>query len=308
MNAMSNPTLLVLAAGLCSRYGGLKLIEPVGPGDEAIMDYSIYDAHRAGFRRVIFVIRRDIEERVKERICARIAKHLTVEYVYQHLKKLPLGFRVPAGRTRPWGTTHAILMAADLIHEPFAVVNVNDFYGAESYRAIAHHLQSGTSDYATVGLVLRNTLSDFGTVARGVCQVDNSGYLENLLELKNIEPDNGHARNTDAAGRETRLSGDEIVSMNMWAFTPAVFPQLDEQFRNFLEVHGKSLDAECFLPNSVNNLVLAGQARVKVLRCVDSWFGVTYREDYPRAIDNIRHLIDAGQYPRSLWGSPLSSY
>jgi NDP-sugar pyrophosphorylase family protein len=297
---MVNPTLLVLAAGMGSRYGGLKLIEPVGPGGEAIVDYSIYDARRAGFGRIIFVIRREIEQQIKERICARFEKRIAVEYVYQELLKLPPGFHVPPGRTRPWGTTHAILMAAGAIHEPFAVINVDDFYGAESYRAMAHHLQSGTTDYATVGFVLRNTLSEFGTVARGVCQVDSDGYLESILELKNIERDGGHARDTDAAGRETRLTGDEIVSMNMWGFNPRVFPQLSEHFEKFLEVQGTNLEAECFIPNTVNNLLSAGQARVKVLRCGDSWFGVTYREDHSRAVERIRRLIEAGYYPKKL--------
>ena len=298
---MVSPTLLVLAAGMGSRYGGLKMIEPVGPGGEAILDYSIYDARRAGFGRVVLVIRKGIELQIKERISARFEKHLSVEYVFQEVNKLPPGFHAPVGRVRPWGTTQAILMAAAAIHEPFAVINVDDFYGAESYRALAHHLQSGTPDYATVGLVLRNTLSEFGTVARGVCEVDSNGYLQGILELKNIEREGGHAKDVDAEGRETKLTGNETVSMNMWGFTPEVFPQLAEQFENFLEVHGTGLEAECFIPNTVNNLISTGQARVKILRCADSWFGVTYREDHSRAVDRIRHLIEAGHYPKKLW-------
>jgi NDP-sugar pyrophosphorylase family protein len=301
MKPMVTPTLLVLAAGMGSRYGGLKLIEPVGPNGESIMDYSIYDAHRAGFGRVIFVIRREIEPRVKEMVGARIGRHLLVEYVYQELAKLPPGFHVPAGRTKPWGTTHAILMAASTIHEPFAVINVDDFYGAESYHALAHHLQSGTTDYAMAGFVLRNTLSDFGAVARGVCQVDDSGFLENIVELKSIERDGGHARNTDAEGWETRLTGNEVVSMNMWGFTPQVFAPLDEHFQKFLQQNGRDLEAECFIPSTVNELLVDGQARVKVLRSSDSWFGVTYREDHARAIESIRHLIEGGYYPKKLW-------
>jgi NDP-sugar pyrophosphorylase family protein len=301
MQIMVSPTLLVLAAGMGSRYGGLKMIEPVGPGGEAILDYSIYDARRAGFGRVVLVIRKGIELQIKERISARFEKHLSVEYVFQEVNKLPPGFHAPVGRVRPWGTTQAILMAAAAIHEPFAVINVDDFYGAESYRALAHHLQSGTPDYATVGLVLRNTLSEFGTVARGVCDVDSNGYLQSILELKNIEREGGHAKDIDAEGRETNLTGSETVSMNMWGFTPEVFPQLAEQFENFLEVHGTGLEAECFIPNTVNNLISTGQARVKILRCADSWFGVTYREDHSRAVDRIRHLIEAGHYPKKLW-------
>ena len=298
---MVSPTLLVLAAGMGSRYGGLKLVEPVGPSGESILDYSISDARRAGFGRLVLVIRKGIESLIKQGLGSRFEKHLSLEYVFQEVNRLPPGFRAPAERVRPWGTTHAILMAAGAIHEPFAVINVDDFYGGESYRALAHHLQSGTTDYATVGLVLRNTLSEFGTVARGVCDVENDGYLKGILELKNIEREGGHAKDIDAEGRETKLTGNETVSMNMWGFTPAVFPQLAEQFENFLEVHGSSLEAECFVPNSVNNLISTGKARVKVLRCSDSWFGVTYREDHSRAVDRIRHLIEEGHYPKKLW-------
>ena len=299
---MVTPTLLVLAAGTGSRYGGLKMVEPVGPDGETIMDYSIYDARRAGFGRIVFVIRRGIEQQVKAMVGARFEKRLQVEYVFQEVAKLPAGFRVPAGRIKPWGATHAILMAAGEIHEPFAAINVDDFYGAESYRALAHHLQSGTTDHAVVGYVLRNTLSEFGAVARGVCQVDGNGYLEKIIELKSIEREGGHARNTDAAGEETRLAGDEIVSMNMWGFTPAVFAPLREQFEKFLERNGSDLEAECYLPSAVNELLVAGQARVKVLRSADSWFGMTYREDHPRAAASIRRLIEAGYYPKKLWG------
>jgi NDP-sugar pyrophosphorylase family protein len=299
--AMVHPTLLILAAGMGSRYGGLKLIEPVGPGGESIMDYSIFDAQRAGFGRVIMVIRRGIEQQIKERIGSRFEKHLSVEYVFQEVNKLPPGFRPSVGRTRPWGTTHAILMAAGAIHEPFGVINVDDFYGAESYRALVRHLQAGTGDFATVGLTLRNTLSEFGTVARGVCRVDQNGYLENVLELKRIERDGGHARDVDSEGRETKLTGSEIVSMNMWGFTPEVFPLLDEHFQSFLHMNQDDLDAECFVPNTVNAILVAGQARVKVLRCEESWFGITYREDQSHAAEKIRRLIEAGLYPKKLW-------
>ena len=297
---MTNPTLLVLAAGMGSRYGGVKVPEPVGPGGEGIIDYSVHDARKAGFGRVILVIRREMEQWIKQRISEQYEKRLGLEYVHQELARLPLGYRVPPGRVKPWGTTQAILSAASVIHEPFAVINAHDFYGAESYRVLAHHLQSGTSDYATVGFVLRHTLSDFGAVSRAVCGIDSKGYLDNIFELKNIEREGGHATNTDADGHETRLSGNEIVSMNMWGFTPAVFPQLSEEFEKFLEQNGNSLDAECFIPNAVNGLVVAGTARVKVLRCVDSWFGVTYREDHDRAVDRIRQMIETGVYPRKL--------
>ena len=301
MNSAASPTLLVLAAGMGSRYGGLKQIDPVGPGGETIIDYSIYDALRAGFGKLVFVIRKNIEQAFRESVGARFEKRIAVEYVYQELDQLPPGFEVPAGRTKPWGTAHAILVAADAIHEPFAVINADDFYGAEGYRVLARHLQSGSPDYAMVGFVLRNTLSDFGSVARGVCQVSGDGFLEDVVEMTKIERDGAHARNTDAAGRVTKLTGDEAVSMNMWGFTPRVFGHLQEYFERFLELSGPDAKSECFIPSAVNELVLTGQARVKVLRTNDSWFGITYREDHPRVAASIGRLIQGGTYPERLW-------
>lgn len=298
---MATPTLLVLAAGMGTRYGGLKVAEPVGPGGESIVDYSIFDAHRAGFGKVVFVVRRDTEDQFKQMAGARFGRHLAVEYVSQELNKIPSGFRVPPGRKMPWGTTHAVLAASSVLHEPFAVINVDDFYGADSFRTLAHHLQSATADYAMMGYVLRNTLSEFGAVARGVCQVTGRGYLEKIMELKSIERVGGHARSTDAEGRETKLTGDETVSMNMWGFTPQVFDPLRQRFEAFLRQNGSDLKAECYIPNSVSEMVVAGLAHVKVLRSSDAWFGVTYREDHSRAVDNIRRLIEGGYYPRHLW-------
>jgi NDP-sugar pyrophosphorylase family protein len=301
MKPTTPPALLVLAAGMGNRYGGLKQIDQVGPGGETIIDYSIYDALRAGFGRVVFVIRKDIEQAFKQAVGARFERLIGVEYVFQELDNLPLGFSVPAGRTRPWGTLHAVLMAADAISEPFAVVNADDFYGSEGYRALAQHLQRGTADYAMVGFVLRNTLSDFGAVSRGVCRVDEDDLLQGVVELTNIERNGVHARNTDSTGRVTRLSGDEVVSMNMWGFTPQVFGQLREHFQKFLNLDGSNVRSESYLPNTVNELISAGQARVKVLRTNDSWVGVTYREDHPRVVQAIRRLIDRGNYPSRLW-------
>ena len=306
---MISPTLLVLAAGMGSRYGGLKQMDPVGPvdescpenGGETILDYSVYDALRAGFGSVVFVIRRDMEASFKEIVAARFQRHIAVEYVFQNLDKLPPGFSAPSGRTKPWGTTHAILMAADAIDEPFAVINADDFYGAEGYRVLAKHLQSGLQDYAMVGFVLRNTLSEFGSVARGVCKVSSNGLLEGVEELTKIDRNGAHARNTDASGNVTRLTGDEIVSMNMWGFTPRVFEQLRDYFQNFLEIKGSEMQSECYLPSAVNEYVQAGRARVKVLRTHDSWFGITYREDHSRVVENIGRLVREGIYPQRLW-------
>jgi len=301
MEPMNAPTLLVLAAGMGSRYGGLKQIDPVGPNGETIIDYSIYDALRAGFGKLVFVIRKDIEEPFRQVVGARFERRVPVEYVFQELDALPPGFVVPEGRTKPWGTTHAILMAADAVREPFAVINADDFYGAEAYRALAGHLQSGAADYAMVGFTLRNTLSDFGSVSRGVCTVTSDGLLKDVVEMTTIVRDGAHARNTDASGRVTSLTGDEPVSMNMWGFTPRVFEQLRALFAEFLARNATELRAECYIPSAVNELVSSAQARVRVLGSADSWFGVTYRDDQPRVAESIRRLIHDGRYPERLW-------
>lgn len=298
---MTTPTLLVMAAGMGSRYGGLKQIDPVGPSGETLMDYSIYDAIQAGFGKLVFIIRKDIEDQFKEFIGTRYAKRIPVEYVYQELDKIPAGFSIPEGRTKPWGTTQAILMSTGVIHEPFAVINADDFYGAEGYRALAKHLTSGTPDYAMVGFTLRNTLSDFGSVARGVCRVNRDNYLEYIEELTKVEHDGDGAKNTDPAGIVTKLTGNEAVSMNMWGFTPAVFGLLEENFKQFLEQSGSELKSECYIPNTVGALVSSGKARVKVLPTNDSWFGVTYREDHATVVESISRLVKAGTYPQRLW-------
>jgi len=299
---MGNPTLLILAGGAGSRSGGPKIIDPIGPNGETIVEYSIYDARRAGFGRIVFVIRKEVESAFKEMTAARFGRNVKVEYVIQELSKLVRSDQVPGGRTKPWGTTHAILMAASVIHEPFAIINAGDYYGTESYRALAAHLNSGTSDYAMVGFVLRNTLTPFGSVARAICEVNESGYLDKIVEMKNVEREGRYVRNVDAAGQETRLTGDELVSMNMWGFAPRVFDQLREQFQKFLQLHGGDLYAECVIPNTVNDLLETGQARVRALRGGESWFGITYEEDHSRAVESVRHLIEAGCYPRKLWG------
>jgi NDP-sugar pyrophosphorylase family protein len=295
------PTLLILAAGMGSRYGGLKQIDPVGPHGETIIDYSIYDALRAGFGKLVFVIRKDLESQFREVIGVRFERRIAVEYVYQELGTLPPGFAVPPGRTKPWGTTHAILMAADAIREPFAAINADDFYGAQAYRLLAQHLQSGSADAAMVGFTLRNTLSDFGSVARGVCQTDERDFLEAVTELTKIERDGPGAKNSAGNNQITRLTGDEVVSMNFWGFRPDVFDRLRGTFGQFLKVHGSETTAECYIPSTVSELILTKQMRVKVLRTADSWFGVTYREDRPRVVENIRRLIAGGAYPERLW-------
>jgi dTDP-glucose pyrophosphorylase len=286
---------------MASRYGELKQVAPVGPNGEAIIEYSIYDALRASFGKIVIVIRSDIEAQFRETIGARLEKRIRVEYVFQELEKLPPGFAAPPGRAKPWGTAHAILMAADTIREPFATITADDFYGAQSYRRIAQHLTSGATDYAVVGFILRNTLSDFGSVARAICRVSGDGFLESVVELTKIKRAGAGAMNAGADGGVTNRTGDEVVSMNLWGFTPAVFSQLKTRFRDFLEKNGRELASEYYIPNAVNELIAAGEARVKVLRTDESWFGVTYSEDRSRVEDSIRKLIARGDYPEKLW-------
>jgi UTP-glucose-1-phosphate uridylyltransferase len=300
---MTKPTLLVLAAGMGSRYGGLKQIEPVGPDGETIIDFSVFDALRVGLGRLVFVIRPDIEAQFKELVGSRFEKKIPVTYVFQELNQLPPGFAVPPGRTKPWGTGHAILAAADVIREPFAVINADDFYGPNSLRLLANHLRSSANDYAMVGHVLRNTLSDFGTVSRGVCQTDNDGYLKNVTELTKIERRGGAsvpASRIYCADSISPLTGDEIVSLNLWGFTPGFFAHLRAQFAEFLKT-GCDQTAEFYLPAAVNSLIASKQERCRVLPTPDSWLGVTYREDRPAVAAGISRLIESGVYPRPLW-------
>lgn len=301
MNAMTSLTLLVLAAGLGSRYGGLKQIDSVGPNGETILDYSIYDAIRAGFRKVVFVIRKDIEVEFKQAIGSRFRDSISVEYAFQELDNIPPGFTVPSGRTRPWGTAHAILAAANAIVEPFAVINADDFYGTNSYGILAQHLKSGTSVNAMVGFVLRNTLSNFGAVSRGLCQLGDMDLLQSIVELKRIELGRGCITNTEENGTAIPLSGDEIVSMNMWGFTPSIFEQLHQCFENFLVRSGSDIGSESYLPGAINELLSAKQVQVKVLFTPDSWCGVTYRGDRPSVVEHIGRLIHNGEYPERLW-------
>ena len=297
---MTKPTLLILAAGMGSRYGGLKQIDPVGPNGETIIDYSIHDALRAGFGKLVFVIRRDFEQAFKVIVGKRFEKRAPVEYVFQELNALPPGFSVPPERVKPWGTTHAILQAENVVHEPFAAINADDFYGAQSFRLLAEHLQSGTPDCAMVGFILRNTLSEHGTVARGVCRVNGQNYLQSVVEMMKIERDGSGVKNTGPDGQITKLAGDEMVSMNFWGFSPAIFARLRERFLEFLKQSGRELKSECYIPSTVSDLVTSGQARVKVLRTNDSWFGVTYHEDRARAVESIRRLIQSGDYPEKI--------
>ncbi|MDE3062933.1 MAG: NTP transferase domain-containing protein [Acidobacteriota bacterium] len=299
---MSGPALLVLAAGMGSRYGGLKQMDAVGPCGEAIVDYSIYDALRAGFRRVVFVLRKEIETEFRQKVGTRFEHLVEVSYVLQDLQHVPAGFHVPAGRTKPWGTTHAVLAAEGTINGPFAVINADDFYGAESYRLLAEHLRNAAAEHALVGYVLRRTLSEYGAVARGVCAVDAHGLLRDVTEMTQIERVGTQIRNTLADGRATELTGDELVSMNLWGLRAEIFPLLRERLAAFLAAHGTELKSECYLPATVSELIGEGKAAVRVLPTPETWFGVTYQQDKPEVVASVRRLIEAGQYPERLWG------
>ena len=297
-------TLLVLAAGMGSRYGGLKQIDPVGPGGETLLDYSVYDAVRAGFDRVVFIVRGDMEQDFRAAVGSRVERRVAVEYCRQELEMVPGWFSIPPERRKPWGTGHAVLAARDAIGGNFAAVNADDFYGAGSYRKLAGHLRQAADgrrgDYGMVGFRLRETLSDHGTVARGVCR-SRQGLLEQVVELTRIARSGDGAVHTDPQGRARNLSGDELVSMNMWGFTPSIFEHLERAFARFLRERGREDGAEFMIPTLVNDLVAAGQAKVRVLRSFDPWFGVTYREDRDRVTSQIRDLVRRGSYPAPLW-------
>lgn len=291
-----HPTLLVLAAGMGSRYGGLKQIEPVGPSGETMLDYSVYDALRAGFDRVVFVIRRDFESVFRERVASRYAGRVAVDFVFQSLDALPAGVAVPSGREKPWGTGHATWCARRAVTTPFAVINADDFYGADSFRQLATFLtKAAQNEVAMVGFRLKNTLSEAGAVSRGVCQVDAAGRLISVTEHTGIVAQD--------VGEGRALLPDTIVSMNCWGFMPQVFAQLNEQFAAFLQhsVLAAPLKAEFYLPTAISNLIGRGHLAAQVLPTESSWFGVTYREDKPRVIASIRSLVEAGLYPSRLW-------
>ncbi|MBD3392240.1 MAG: nucleotidyltransferase [Chitinivibrionales bacterium] len=304
---MSDPQLVVMAAGIGSRYGGLKQVEPIGPGGEILTDYALFDAHRAGFRRVVFVIRRDIEQAFHDRIGARVARTFDMGYAFQELDKLPKGYAAPGGRSKPWGTGHAILCARDAIDAPFAVINADDFYGAESFRNLYEYLlgardRDGVYDFCMVGYRLVNTLSEHGHVARGICTAASDGTLETIVERTKIRPFDGGPQYEDADGTWVRLPADSLVSMNMFGFTPAFMGELGRRFPLFLKDHINEPKAEFFLPTVVNQLIEEKKARVKILPTADRWRGVTYREDTQAVREAIHELVKNGVYPENVWG------
>ena len=301
---MTKPTLLVLAAGMGSRYGSLKQMDGVGPNGEAIIDYSVYDAIRAGFGKVVFVIRHSFADDFCEVFNAeRFGHRIEVEYVFQELDNLPEGFTLPAERQKPWGTNHAVMMGADVINTPFAVINADDFYGRDAYAVIGRYLSElagSEGKYCMVGYEVSKTLSENGTVSRGVCTVDADGNLQGMVERTKIERVNGTIVFHDL-GTDEPLEENTPVSMNLFGFTPDYFAHSEAYFKEFLKENIDNLKSEFFIPLMVNKVINDGTASMRVLQTSSKWFGVTYKEDKPQLMQKIEELIAAGEYPRNLW-------
>ena len=298
------PTLVILAAGMGSRYGSLKQVDPVGPSGETILEYSVYDAIRAGFGKVVFVIRRDIENDFKEIFIHKLQKHIDIDYVFQELDMVPAGIDVPAERVKPWGTGHAVMVAATKVKEPFAAINADDYYGADAYKKMADYLSkldNNETNYSMVGFELDNTLSEHGLVSRGVCEEDAKANLISVVERTKIGRDEKGVAYKDANDASVYISDKTIVSMNFWGFTPVFFRQLEQHFHAFIKNNYTNPKAEFFLPFVVDDLIKAKQASVKVLRSNDKWFGVTYKDDKPLVVAKIKELVEKGVYPRMLW-------
>lgn len=305
---MSDPALVVMAAGIGSRYGGLKQIEPYGPHGEIILDYSIYDASQSGFTKTVFVINREIEQAFRERIDQTIGQHCETVYVYQDLDNLPEGFQIPSTRKKPWGTAQAVLSCKDVIDTPFAVINADDFYGRSAYNSLADYLRQAKTtdaiyDFCMVGYQLENTLTEHGYVSRGICSVDQQGQLIEVHEKTHIQKFNGNIKYRQDDEEWIEIPKDSAVSMNFWGFTPNLFPELQEQFARFLvQNHSNQAAAEFFLPEVVNDLLKRHRATVKVLPTSERWFGVTYREDAAAVKHALRKMVAEGVYPKNLWG------
>ncbi len=303
------PVLVVMAAGMGSRFGGLKQIEPVGNHGQVIMDYSIYDAKRAGFDTVVFVIKHEIEETFKEAIGNRLSKVINVKYAFQELSDLPEGYSVPEGRVKPWGTAHAIMAARKVVDGPFAVVNADDYYGPEGFKVIYDYLSQNPDrpdcyEFAMVGYSLRSTITENGSVARGVCEEDENNYLIRVTERTCIEKDGNNARYSEDGGNTwTPLSGDKIVSLNLWGLTRSFIDEAVERFPTFLDktMAANPMKGEFFLPTVITQLLEEGKARVKVLRSSDKWHGVTYMADKPLVVAAIAEKTASGLYPDNLW-------
>jgi UTP-glucose-1-phosphate uridylyltransferase len=294
-------TLVVLAAGLSSRFGSNKQLAPVGPNSEVLLDYAAYDAVRAGFEQVTFVIRRELARDFQSHVHSRFGRQLSVDFVFQDLSDLPTGFTLPGNRQKPWGTAHAILATRDVVQNPFVVINADDFYGATAYSLLHKHLgtshRSVTPEFAMIGYTLSDTFSAFGGVSRGVCDLDEQGFLEKLVEVKQIENTDGNIAGFTVAGDRTPLRGNETVSMNIWGLTPEVFPILERQFSRFLSEHGDDPDAEFLISSALNEQIAAGDARLKVLPTPDRWLGMTFQNDRENVRRQLASLVEQSEYP-----------
>lgn len=298
------PTLFILAAGMGSRYGGLKQLDGLGPSGETIMDYSVYDAVRAGFGKVVFVIRKSFEEDFRNIVLKKYEDIIPTEVVFQDITDVPAGFTYNPDRSKPWGTNHAVLMGKGVINEPFAVINADDFYGKESFEVMAEFLRSVVgkkNEYSMLGYHVGNTLSESGTVSRGVCEVDGNGNLTNVVERTSIIRKDGQIVFTDENGKDVAIADNTPVSMNFWGFTPEYFDYSEEDFKTFLKERGDELKSEFFIPLVVNNLIVSGKSSCKVLDTPSKWFGVTYSEDRPEVVAKIQKLVDDGVYPAKLF-------
>ena len=299
-------TLLILAAGMGSRYGGMKQVDPFGPSGETITDYSIYDALHAGFGRFVFVISPNMEEEFRTSYIKKFPSHLEVDYVIQSIDDLPEGYTLPPDRVKPWGTAHAVMMARDVIKEPFAVINADDYYGRKSYKIMQHFLaqvaKTGAGHHCMVGFELQKTISEHGSVARGICKVDRQGYLEGMVERTKIFLQDGNIVFEDEDGSIHLLDPMSTVSMNLFGFTPDFFDHIEKIFKGFLKENMDNPKAELYIPYVVDKLINAGISKMSVLQTPESWFGVTYQEDKPKVLAAIRKLVDEGVYPESLWG------
>ena len=285
-----------MAAGMGSRYGGLKQLDPVGPGGETIIDYSVYDAIRAGFNKVVFIIRKDFEEDFRSKITNKYKDKIRVEFAFQDLNDLPEGFLCPEGRIKPWGTGHAILTASQLIHEPFVAINGDDFYGRESFEIVADYYQDKNATYSMVAFQLDKTLSEFGGVTRGLCTVKND-LLDTVIETGELK----RSESGVSSDRDIQLDGSEPVSMNVWGFTPDLFDHLRAMFVDFLHKEGDEMKSEYLIPTVINNLIRSGEKDIHVLRTGSKWFGVTYKEDKPFVTEQVQLLVDHGVYPKQLF-------
>lgn len=298
------PTLVVMAAGMGSRFGGLKQMTPVDPQGDSILHFSLYDAHRAGFGKVVFIIKKAIEEDFKEKVSKNLDKYFEVAYVEQELDRLPAGFSVPAGRERPWGTAHAVLCAKDEISGPFAVVNADDFYGRGAFEAIASFLSAphAENEYAMVGYRLRNAMTDNGYVARGVCEISD-GYLTGVTERTHIEKRGQDAAYTEDGETFHPLSGDTVVSMNLWGFSPRILTEIEQRFPAFLRENEEKnpLRCEFYLPTVANAQIQESTAKIHVLNTTETWYGVTYREDLASVQEAIAKMREEGKYPEILF-------